>query len=236
MRTIHQGIGFSITADFPATTLPSDITIALRNPANRKSYLLTTVADDEDTVSANLTAEQTSQMTVGTYNLEIYSTNKANILYFEQNFARVIPSSQSVDEEKEDFGGIIVKNLNLSYSYNIPGDNITIATTYIRDLAVGRSYMSSVNSIDITKLIGNADTESWIGACLCVMIGGDAIEDSYICRGFGETIEATQGGSLYLVWATKDAVQDADQGGVYPSLQNTYKIDVTGLTIVDITT
>ncbi len=111
MEKIHQGIGFSVTLQI-LTTLgqqlasESDLYIILRSPSTDKqasastaevSYTLNSTGTEAvpTLLTIGLTATQTTDLSVGAYSLEIYKSDKSEMLYYEADFAFCIPSSAS---------------------------------------------------------------------------------------------------------------------------------------------
>jgi hypothetical protein len=69
-----------------------DIVVALRNPAT-EYYIAFIAEQDGESLICTLSNEVTAELPVGNYNLEIYGNDKSQMLKFEENYARVIPST-----------------------------------------------------------------------------------------------------------------------------------------------
>ena len=110
MLTIHKGIAANIEVGSVEAITATDIVVALYNPATGYYTAFFCEQGSATSLTCSITSANTILMPVGNYNLEVYTSDKTDMLYFEENFARVLPSSaEEVNFIKTSY--IVVNNL-----------------------------------------------------------------------------------------------------------------------------
>ena len=110
METIHQGIAYSMEITSQKPLVSSDIVVSLRNPATGYYTAFLATQQDANTILCELSKEVTAELPIGNYNIEVYYNDKTDILYYAENYARVVFSS-AIEVEFVRISYIIVNNL-----------------------------------------------------------------------------------------------------------------------------
>lgn len=100
METIYKGLNYalSISIEVSDGTIEQDsIAVSLHNKATKTVINAIVVGIEHLTFGVLWSAEQTAELPIGIYALDVIDKATNEMLYHSENFARCVVSSQKVD-------------------------------------------------------------------------------------------------------------------------------------------